>query len=248
MLDPEHPGSEKPPHFSQVFLENRTGPLEETDSALTSRQLETGEAMRGLESYKQLERAYETQTKAPGLCFFGQLTDTGKRNMMSIGYRLRHLYVDKLKFLDPQLRTKDVYVRSTDYSRTIESVQFLLGGLYPRSTRPAPSSSLSLKNELTIHIRPFEKETMYPHPNCASLLLDTKTLRAQFHQAFLPEAEKAFAKLEHLGLQDANTKNLNAVHRIYDLLACLNGHGLTFPYKVGKDTLQDFEKLAIKQW
>lgn len=66
--------------------------------------------------------------------------------MMSIGSHLRALYVDRLRFLSSQLKASDVYVRSTDYSRTIESVQYLLGGLYPAKTR-------SPKESLAIHIR-----------------------------------------------------------------------------------------------
>ena len=89
---------------------------------------------------------------------------------------------------------------------------------------------------------------MYPHPNCPSLLLDTKRFREKFLTTNADETKAAFDKIQHLGLPDTQAENKNAVHRVYDFLACLDGHGISFPWKVGKDTLRDFENLAVKQW
>jgi acid phosphatase len=99
-----------------------------------------------LDCYKQYQHAQSIQKNEPGTCFYGQLTDTGKRNMMSLGAGLRHLYVHQLHFLDKILNRDDIYARSTDYSRTIESVQYLLAGLYPSDQRPPQS-------DIVLHIR-----------------------------------------------------------------------------------------------
>ena len=177
-----------------------------------------------------------------GTCFYGQLTDVGKRNMMSIGSQLRKLYVDQLGLLSKELNPSDLYIRSTDYSRTIESVQYLLAGLYPYSTRHKTP-------DLTIHIRQFSDETMAPHNvACPSLLVDTKILRDKLLSKTLPEAKKAFDSLRSLGLKNVNEHNLHAVHRVYDFFACLNGHGISFPLGSSKKILNDFESLAVRQW
>jgi len=57
--------------------------------------------------------------------------------MSELGAHFRSLYVDKLKFLDEKLsNNKSLYLRSTDYSRTLESLQQLVtGGLYPSKYR-----------------------------------------------------------------------------------------------------------------
>lgn len=68
--------------------------------------------------------------------------------MTELGAHFRTLYVDKLKFLDEKLSNdKLLYLRSTDYARTFESLQQLvIGGLYPSQYR---SNSYVLK----IHTR-----------------------------------------------------------------------------------------------
>ena len=58
--------------------------------------------------------------------------------MSELGAHFRTLYVDKLKFLDKELsNSKSLYLRSTDFARTFESLQQLvIGGLYPSEYRP----------------------------------------------------------------------------------------------------------------
>jgi hypothetical protein len=47
---------------------------------------------------------------------------------------------------------------------------------------------------------------------------------------------------------DANIENKNSIHRVYDFLACLKGHGILYPYNITKNTLKDFERLCVKTW
>jgi acid phosphatase len=139
-----------------------------------------------------LETAAKISKSFPGYCFYGQLTDTGKRNMMALGSRLRFFYIDQLRLLNPTLVPSSLYVRSTDYSRTIESVQYLLGGLYPRKNRHE-------KQDLQIHVRDYKDETMIPHTNCPSLLSDTLKRKNEIHDLVKEEAERAFDQVKHLG-------------------------------------------------
>ena len=90
--------------------------------------------------------------------------------------------------LDPQ----NLYIRSTDYSRTIESAQFLLGGLYPVKYRKTGQ-------DLFIHVRDYQDETMIPHTNCPSLLADTLKAKNALHSAVYEEAIRAYEGIKHLG-------------------------------------------------
>ena len=76
-------------------------------------------------------------THEPGRCFFGQLTDKGRESLFQIGRGLKALYGDALGFLPKKLddAMRHVYFRTTDYPRTMESVQHLIGGLYPAPQR-----------------------------------------------------------------------------------------------------------------
>ncbi|KAI9255976.1 histidine phosphatase superfamily [Sporodiniella umbellata] len=98
-------------HFNQATTEFTTIPVQ--------RIIDTGKA----------EKA--------GSCYYGQLTNMGRAKMSSLGVRLREAYIDKLKYLPDVFDEETVYIRSTDYPRTRESVQQLIaGGLYPADKRP----------------------------------------------------------------------------------------------------------------
>jgi acid phosphatase len=81
--------------------------------------------------------------------------------MNNLGKQLRNLYVDKLGFLPKYLNTDflhgngvdsgDIYVRSTGYVRTVESVQYLLAGLFPLDKREPGDGS-----DIAIHIKATE--------------------------------------------------------------------------------------------
>lgn len=66
----------------------------------------------------------------------GELTDLGRASTHLIGSRLRDLYINKLGFLPDTLNPADeamVYFRSTNMSRTVESLQSVIRGLLPQT-------------------------------------------------------------------------------------------------------------------
>ncbi|KAK7987630.1 hypothetical protein PG990_004476 [Apiospora arundinis] len=96
------------------------------------------------------------------ICDMGMLTDTGRITTYDLGTRLRHLYVDQLRFLPPALANADsLYLRATPIPRALESLKQTFTGLYPPHTRapdfPAPS----------ILTRAPADETLFPNDsNC----------------------------------------------------------------------------------
>jgi len=68
------------------------------------------------------ERRYiKDRQRMPGTCHAGQLTSLGVAQMKSVGEWLRHKYVTQLALLSPNYHPHEVYVRSTDIPRTIDS-------------------------------------------------------------------------------------------------------------------------------
>ncbi|KAJ7637137.1 histidine phosphatase superfamily [Roridomyces roridus] len=73
-------------------------------------------------------------TAAEGLCLLGELTDIGLKSTFNYGDALRRLYIDRLQFLPDILKTREeIYFRSTNMPRTIESLEQVMGALYPPS-------------------------------------------------------------------------------------------------------------------
>ena len=61
----------------------------------------------------------------------GQLTYIGERQHYLQGRRIRKMYVDQAKFLPANFDPQTIYIRSTDYNRTIMSAISQMQGLYP---------------------------------------------------------------------------------------------------------------------
>ncbi|KAJ1911833.1 hypothetical protein H4219_005814, partial [Mycoemilia scoparia] len=102
-------------------------------------------------------------------CEYGQLTDRGRKSMQRVGTFLRDLYINHLGFLPRDISSSSsssseadknqIYLRSTQYTRAIESLHQLVTGLYPNSVSPnAPESS-----RLAMNIKPALIDDMYIH-------------------------------------------------------------------------------------
>ncbi|KAF9517796.1 hypothetical protein BS47DRAFT_1371232 [Hydnum rufescens UP504] len=72
-------------------------------------------------------------TSVDGECMLGELTDLGRQSTLGIGTALHDIYVKRLNFLPDAIdaTTGIIYLRSTAFPRTIESLQQVLHGIYP---------------------------------------------------------------------------------------------------------------------
>lgn len=107
----------------------------------------------------------DSSSMTSGECLSGQLTDVGKLSLQHMGSNLRQLYVNALSFLPNTLSNNlDMRIRSTEYARTIESVQYLVNGIYPTQYRKP-------QVDLPIHIKSDENMVSVSPISVSSKLL-----------------------------------------------------------------------------
>uniref|UniRef100_A0A8C9LJD4 Acid phosphatase n=1 Tax=Piliocolobus tephrosceles TaxID=591936 RepID=A0A8C9LJD4_9PRIM len=82
----------------------------------------------------------------------GQLTREGVRQQLELGRFLRSRYE---AFLSPEYRREEVYIRSTDFDRTLESAQANLAGLFPEA---APGSPEAHWRPIPVHTVPVAED------------------------------------------------------------------------------------------
>jgi lysosomal acid phosphatase len=66
----------------------------------------------------------------------GELTPHGMNQEYLLGTKLRKRYITQYKLLPPKYLNNSVYVRSTDFNRTIMSAESFLAAFYPLGTGP----------------------------------------------------------------------------------------------------------------
>ena len=65
-----------------------------------------------------------------------ELSEVGKRMLYLLGVKVRKRYVTQHGLLSEEYNPHEIYIRSTDVNRTIESIESFLQGLYPFGTGP----------------------------------------------------------------------------------------------------------------
>ncbi|NP_001133278.1 lysophosphatidic acid phosphatase type 6 isoform X1 [Salmo salar] len=90
----------------------------------------------------------------------GQLTTVGMQQLYELGERLRKRYIQDTAFLNPTFSPTEVYVRSTNIVRTIESAKCLVAGLFYQSQR----------DMVPILTTEAESEILYPNYHGCRLL------------------------------------------------------------------------------
>lgn len=95
-----------------------------------------------------------------GGSFPGQLTTLGMQQLYELGKRMRQRYIEDNSFLSPAFNPAEVYVRSTNIWRTIESAKCLVAGLFQQKQ----------KEIVPIVTAEAEAEILYPNFQGCKLL------------------------------------------------------------------------------
>ena len=72
-----------------------------------------------------------------------ELSEVGKRMLYLLGVKARKRYMDKYNLLSKEYNPQEIFIRSTDVNRTIESIESFLQGLYPPGTGPIINEKLT---------------------------------------------------------------------------------------------------------
>uniref|UniRef100_G3SP54 acid phosphatase n=1 Tax=Loxodonta africana TaxID=9785 RepID=G3SP54_LOXAF len=171
----------------------------------------------------------------------GQLTREGVRQQLELGRFLRSRYKT---FLSPEYRREEVYIRSTDFDRTLESAQANLAGLFPEAAPGTPESNW---RPIPVHTVPVTEDKLlrFPTRSCPRYHeLLRETTEATEYQAAL-EGWTDF--LMHLG----NSTGLSLVReplrrawKVLDTLLCQRAHGLPLPSWASPDVLQTLTQIS----
>uniref|UniRef100_A0A3Q3XD35 Uncharacterized protein n=1 Tax=Mola mola TaxID=94237 RepID=A0A3Q3XD35_MOLML len=162
-----------------------------------------------------VEDSYRKNTLTGGT-FPGQLTTLGMQQLYELGKRLRRRYIEESHFLSSTFSLTEVYVRSTNIVRTIESAKCLVAGLFQQSQ----------KDILPILTTEAESEILYPNYHGCKMLKILGSHRWAESSA-LPDIAADLQNIqEALGI--AAQQNIDFI-LIRDDMVAREAHGLPCP-------------------
>jgi len=169
----------------------------------------------------------------------------GKKQMQSLGAKLRSKYIEQWKFLPKNFQDEEFLARCTPTPRTEESLQNVFKGLYPDSDPPA----------IVTHT-PTNEPMWYETSDCQRL----KDLFREFHsdpkyKQYMSEEIPALAeKLRHyLLLTDKNGNVPSGKHwpiELYDYFKCHRSINDTnsIPANVPPGAFEKLEEMSVLNW
>ncbi|KAL0566125.1 hypothetical protein V5O48_015895 [Marasmius crinis-equi] len=211
----------------------------------TARQMRQGwgENNAGFQMRKIVERKDGSTRESE--CLLGELTDLGRKSTFDYGTSLRKLYVDKLGFLPDTLEKQEqVYLRTTNMPRTTESLQQIIGGLYPTSKcRQEAIPSILVRNGR-------DENLIGNTSNCKRLEVLLVGFAQAAASAFNPTLEPLDKKLsKYIGGKPIRVDGKPRASGIMDTIRAASAHGIKIPPEFeDKSVVDTIERAVITEW
>ncbi|KIM85708.1 hypothetical protein PILCRDRAFT_816911 [Piloderma croceum F 1598] len=192
---------------------------------------------------KRVERMDGTSIE--GECLLGELTDVGRKSTYNYGQALRRIYIEKLGFLPDTLRNgNEVYLRSTNMPRTIESLQQIIHGFYP-------TSKCDVNVTPTLFVRNGKDENLIGNAyGCKRL----EVLLAGFAQAAAGAYNKTLEPLDkiiskYIGGNPIRVDGKPRASGVMDTIRAAIAHGIKVPPEFRDKSVVDvIEQAVVAEW
>ncbi|ETO28340.1 major acid phosphatase Map (histidine-acid phosphatase) [Reticulomyxa filosa] len=195
--------------------------------------------------------------------WMGQLTERGVRQMEEVGRWLRKRYIDELGYLSPTFHSGNdgtsnsnkLWIQSTNFARTMYSVDSLLMGLYPMTHRTGENKSIA------IHVD-IDKTFFYPYPKLCrkwsrvrqqnSAYLEANSDK-HFYFYFYLSFQKKGGKREGKKKKIEITLNINITQKkkkkksLGEALLCRLAHQKDLPADIPQETIRDYCDYSAKR-
>ncbi|KAK4047226.1 hypothetical protein OIV83_005528 [Microbotryomycetes sp. JL201] len=226
---------------------------EQTDESVIERTAATGQesgtVTRGLLNVRRLTEQQGDGNEAVrgGMsdCYWGELTDLGRESTLTLGSRLRALYVESLKLLpltlpDVNVDENPVVFRSTPMYRTIESLHQIAVGLFPDGHRDGP---------VEYTVRNANDESLYPNSLCPRMrVLDAAGVKraAETYNKSLETIDPLVRKYVKAPLR---IDGKPAASSVLDTIYVARAHGIRVPSEFEDPAvLRTLEAAVVHEW
>ncbi|KAI5171756.1 lysophosphatidic acid phosphatase type 6 [Nematocida sp. LUAm3] len=167
-------------------------------------------------------------------CAPGQLTDKGRETLSSLGAWMRRKYIEKEGFISSVFKKEEFNLRSTNFQRTLESLQSLMQGIYPVH----PTSMDVRVNDLTA-------DTLGCNRHCPKLKSMKNTANELLKREFSSKAKNISEYFKKAYTPYFSTLSPYA---LYDLVISSRAHDFSRFRSVPKSILDDLEQYSVRLW
>ncbi|KAK3789399.1 hypothetical protein RRG08_005547 [Elysia crispata] len=172
----------------------------------------------------------------------GQLSKTGMMQAYELGQYLRQRYRN---LISEKFRKDEVYVRSTNYERTLMSAECVCAGLFPvNASYPDLSEVLNHWQPVPIQTVPSaEDKLLHPADTCDYVhLLKDGILAMDVSSDHIINDKNLMYKLSHSTGMEIN---VNSLHDLADTLFCQLEHNMSQPDWMTKDIQEKLLKYGL---